>query len=147
MNALLPLRMHLLAAASCAEDEVVRKTTLREVKMLRTLRHENIVDLKEAFRRKQKLVSPLAGVLGAVMCMMMRLPWRWRRRFAQSVPRLLATHVRNNHATARGNCPAARESSSRLVCSPQAAATGLLRRARPLGAGCLTWHRIHHPLP
>ncbi|KAJ9523397.1 hypothetical protein QJQ45_005300 [Haematococcus lacustris] len=37
------------------EDEVVRKTTLREVKMLRALRQENIVNLKEAFRRKQKL--------------------------------------------------------------------------------------------
>lgn len=40
-----------------AEDEVVRKTTLREVKMLRALRQENIVNLKEAFRRKQKLVG------------------------------------------------------------------------------------------
>ncbi|MEW5312983.1 MAG: hypothetical protein WDW38_004579 [Sanguina aurantia] len=38
-----------------AEDEVVRKTTLREVKMLRALRQENIVNLREAFRRKQKL--------------------------------------------------------------------------------------------
>ncbi|GAX83588.1 hypothetical protein CEUSTIGMA_g11013.t1 [Chlamydomonas eustigma] len=37
------------------EDEIVRKTTLREVKMLRALRQENIVSLKEAFRRKQKL--------------------------------------------------------------------------------------------
>nr|AGC12987.1 long flagella protein 5 [Chlamydomonas reinhardtii] len=37
------------------EDEIVRKTTLREVKMLRALRQENIVNLKEAFRRKQKL--------------------------------------------------------------------------------------------
>ncbi|GMH45688.1 hypothetical protein BSKO_13651 [Bryopsis sp. KO-2023] len=37
------------------EDEIVRKTTLREVRMLRTMRHENIVSLKEAFRRKQKL--------------------------------------------------------------------------------------------
>lgn len=39
------------------EDEIVRKTTLREVKMLRALKQENIVNLKEAFRRKQKLVS------------------------------------------------------------------------------------------
>lgn len=38
------------------EDEIVRKTTLREVKMLRSLRQENIVNLKEAFRRKHKLV-------------------------------------------------------------------------------------------
>jgi hypothetical protein len=47
------------------EDEVVRKTTLREVKMLRALRQENIVNLKEAFRRKQKLVS---GCLGHCCC-------------------------------------------------------------------------------
>jgi cyclin-dependent kinase-like len=33
------------------EDEVVKKTTMREVKMLRTLKHENIVVLKEAFKR------------------------------------------------------------------------------------------------
>lgn len=37
------------------DDEVVKKTTLREVKMLRMLRHENIVQLKEAFRRKGQL--------------------------------------------------------------------------------------------
>jgi len=37
------------------EDEVVRKTTLREVKILRIMRHENIVQLREAFRRKGKL--------------------------------------------------------------------------------------------
>lgn len=40
-----------------AEDEIVRRTTLREVKMLRMLRQDNIVELKEAFRRKGKLVS------------------------------------------------------------------------------------------
>lgn len=34
------------------EDEISRKVTLREVKLLRALKHENIVDLKEAFRRK-----------------------------------------------------------------------------------------------
>ena len=33
------------------EDEVVKKTTMREVKMLRTLKNENIVILKEAFKR------------------------------------------------------------------------------------------------
>ena len=43
-----------------ADDEAVRKTTLREVKMLRSLRHENIVDLLEAFRRKGKLVRGLS---------------------------------------------------------------------------------------
>ena len=47
------------------DDEVVRKTTLREVKMLRSLRHDNIVTLLEAFRRKQKLASHamLCGLL------------------------------------------------------------------------------------
>jgi hypothetical protein len=33
------------------EDEIVKKTTLREVKMLRMLKQENIVQLKEAFKR------------------------------------------------------------------------------------------------
>ena len=37
------------------DDEIVRKTTLREVKILRMLRHPNIVSLLEAFRRKGKL--------------------------------------------------------------------------------------------
>ena len=37
------------------DDEVVRKTTLREVKILRMLKQQNIVNLKEAFRRKGKL--------------------------------------------------------------------------------------------
>mmetsp|Transcript_30757 Transcript_30757/g.100106 ORF Transcript_30757/g.100106 Transcript_30757/m.100106 type:complete len:770 (+) Transcript_30757:88-2397(+) len=37
------------------DDEIVRKTTLREVKVLRSLRQDNIVNLKEAFRRKGKL--------------------------------------------------------------------------------------------
>ena len=33
------------------EDEMVRKNIQREVKMLRTLKHKNIVELKEAFKR------------------------------------------------------------------------------------------------
>jgi cyclin-dependent kinase-like len=37
------------------EDEVVRKTIVREVKVLRMLKHENVVQLKEAFRRQGKL--------------------------------------------------------------------------------------------
>lgn len=37
------------------EDEIIKKTTLREVKILRMLKHNNIVQLKEAFRRKGKM--------------------------------------------------------------------------------------------
>ncbi|KAG9393624.1 cyclin-dependent kinase like [Carpediemonas membranifera] len=37
------------------DDPAVRKTTLREVKILRMLKHPNIVALKEAFRRQKKL--------------------------------------------------------------------------------------------
>lgn len=33
------------------EDEVAKKTIMREVKMLRMLKHANIVLLKEAFKR------------------------------------------------------------------------------------------------
>lgn len=47
------------AVCAPAEDEIVRRTTLREVKMLRMLRQSNIVELKEAFRRKGKLVRAL----------------------------------------------------------------------------------------
>ena len=37
------------------DDETVKKTTIREVKMLKLLKQENIVQLREAFRRKGKL--------------------------------------------------------------------------------------------
>ena len=37
------------------EDENIKKTTMREVKMLRMLKHENVVQLKEAFKRKGRL--------------------------------------------------------------------------------------------
>ncbi|XP_041359760.1 cyclin-dependent kinase-like 5 isoform X2 [Gigantopelta aegis] len=37
------------------ENEDVKRTTLRELKMLRALKQENIVELREAFRRKGKL--------------------------------------------------------------------------------------------
>ncbi|KAJ8028479.1 Cyclin-dependent kinase-like 5 [Holothuria leucospilota] len=37
------------------ENEDVRRTTLRELKVLRQLKQENIVELREAFRRKGKL--------------------------------------------------------------------------------------------
>jgi serine/threonine protein kinase len=33
------------------EDEIAKKTIMREVKMLRMLKHNNIVLLKEAFKR------------------------------------------------------------------------------------------------
>ena len=33
------------------EDELAKKTIIREVKMLRLLKHKNIVLLKEAFKR------------------------------------------------------------------------------------------------
>lgn len=41
--------------ACILENEEVKETTLRELKMLRTLKQENIVELKEAFRRRGKL--------------------------------------------------------------------------------------------
>ena len=34
---------------------MIRKTTVREVKILRMLKHENIVQLREAFRRQGRL--------------------------------------------------------------------------------------------
>ncbi|XP_055894495.1 cyclin-dependent kinase-like 5 isoform X2 [Biomphalaria glabrata] len=37
------------------ENEDVRRTTMRELKMLRALKQENIVELREAFKRKGKL--------------------------------------------------------------------------------------------
>jgi cyclin-dependent kinase-like len=37
------------------EDEAVRRNIQREVKMLRTLRHTNIVALREAFKRKGRI--------------------------------------------------------------------------------------------
>lgn len=33
------------------DDESVKKTILREVKMLRLLKHPNIIELREAFKR------------------------------------------------------------------------------------------------
>lgn len=34
------------------DDELIRKTTVREIKVLRSLRHKNIVELQEAFKKK-----------------------------------------------------------------------------------------------
>ena len=39
----------------CLDNEDVKRTTLRELKLLRSLKQENIVDLREAFRRRGKL--------------------------------------------------------------------------------------------
>lgn len=38
-----------------SENEDVQRTTMRELKMLRALKQENIVNLREAFKRKGKL--------------------------------------------------------------------------------------------
>ena len=37
------------------DDEIIHTNTQREVKMLRFLKHEHIVELKEAFKRKQRV--------------------------------------------------------------------------------------------
>ena len=52
----------------CADDEVVRKTILREVKILRMLKQDNIVNLKEAFRRKGKLYL-VRGAVRSELCL------------------------------------------------------------------------------
>lgn len=44
-----------LFSFTSTENEEVKETTLRELKMLRTLKQDNIVELKEAFRRRGKL--------------------------------------------------------------------------------------------
>ena len=67
-------RPHMTDLVWLSEDEIVRKTTLREVKMLRSLRQENIVNLKEAFRRKQKLVGDLPPPATAKSCRIAYLP-------------------------------------------------------------------------
>lgn len=47
---------HLFIRISSADDDIVKKTTLREVKLLRMLRNQpNIVHLHDAFRRRGKL--------------------------------------------------------------------------------------------
>jgi len=38
-----------------ADNEDVRHTTLRELRLLRTLKHENIVEMRDFFRRRGKL--------------------------------------------------------------------------------------------
>ena len=49
------LFVSIICSLLVTENEDVRRTTLRELKMLRSLKQENIVDLREAFRRKGKL--------------------------------------------------------------------------------------------
>ncbi len=39
------------------ENEIVKKSIQREVKMLRLLRHPNIVELKEAFKRFFNIIN------------------------------------------------------------------------------------------
>lgn len=34
------------------DDELIKKTTVREIKVLRCLKHKNIVELREAFKKK-----------------------------------------------------------------------------------------------
>jgi len=49
-----PLIFHIVAIKKFKEsdeDEIAKKTIMREVKMLRMLKHNNIVLLKEAFKR------------------------------------------------------------------------------------------------
>ena len=40
---------------STDDDETVRKTSLREMKCLRSLKHPNIIELKEALKKKGRL--------------------------------------------------------------------------------------------
>ena len=37
------------------DNEEVKRTTMRELRMLKSLKHENVVDLREAFKRRGKL--------------------------------------------------------------------------------------------
>ena len=49
------------------EDATIHRNTLRELKMLKALRHPNIVRLLEAFRRKKKLVMVFEFVDGNLL--------------------------------------------------------------------------------
>eukprot|EP00971_Amphidinium_carterae_P159315 3158142-Amphidinium_carterae.2 len=60
------------------EDEVVRKTTLREVKILRILKHENIVQLKEVMPSATHLLLARLTVLNiSVRNQSVRICYRW----------------------------------------------------------------------
>ena len=60
----------------CTDNDDVRHTTLRELRLLRSLKHENIVEMREAFRRRGKLylvfefvdrVSPFSYLLCSII--------------------------------------------------------------------------------
>ncbi|XP_064608081.1 serine/threonine-protein kinase dst1-like isoform X2 [Liolophura sinensis] len=56
------------------DNEDTRRTTLRELKMLRALKQENIVELKEAFRRRGKLYLVFEYVERNMLEMLEELP-------------------------------------------------------------------------
>ncbi len=47
---------------SAEEDQIVKKTTLREVKMLRTLKDPSVIRLIEAFKRYKKFVDYIGKI-------------------------------------------------------------------------------------
>ena len=53
----------MLKIFTCSDDEVVRKTILREVKILRMLKQDNIVNLKEGASVLQVLLYLLMLML------------------------------------------------------------------------------------
>jgi serine/threonine protein kinase len=64
------------------DDEVVRKNIQREIKMLRLLKHTNIVEMKEAFKRFFFFFS-IKGRGGYTwfLNMLRKICWRfWRRK-------------------------------------------------------------------
>jgi hypothetical protein len=50
------------------EDEIAKKTIMREVKMLRMLKHNNIVLLKEAFKRYFPYFKAFVLSIGRAVC-------------------------------------------------------------------------------
>uniref|UniRef100_A0A8C2HMG7 Cyclin dependent kinase like 5 n=1 Tax=Cyprinus carpio TaxID=7962 RepID=A0A8C2HMG7_CYPCA len=55
IKVLICMHLHKHDFVLCSKNEEVKETTMRELKMLRTLKQENIVELKEAFRQRGKL--------------------------------------------------------------------------------------------
>lgn len=56
------------------ENEEVKRTTIRELKVLRMLKQENIVELKEAFRRRGKLYLVFEYVEKNILELLEELP-------------------------------------------------------------------------